>query len=165
MKLTNVDQGQLLLDLDAQRKAMNLSYQNVADACEVSQATIMRIFKRQTEPTFEMLQQIAAAVHYDAKPAPVMLEGYTKEEYISYLKELIERREEDYKIREAKAEARHNAAINQKARTIRYLTVCIILLAAGFIFWLILDILHPSMGWFNHQHLAEVLSNFCSAVV
>lgn len=165
MKLTNVDQGQLLLDLDAQRKAMNLSYQNVADACEVSQATIMRIFKRQTEPTFEMLQKIAAAVHYDAKPAPVMLEGYTKEEYISYLKELIERREEDYKIREAKAEARHNAAINQKARTIRYLTVCIILLAAGFIFWLILDILHPSMGWFNRQHLAEVLSNFCSAVV
>ena len=32
MKITNVDQNQLLLDLDAQRKAMNLSYQNVADA-------------------------------------------------------------------------------------------------------------------------------------
>ena len=165
MKLTNVDQGQHLLDLDAQRKAMNLSYQNVADACDVSQATIMRIFKRQTEPTFEMLQKIAAAVHYDAKPAPVMLEGYTKEEYISYLQKLIERREEDFKIREAKAEARYNAAINQKARTIRYLTVCIILLAAGFIFWLILDILHPTMGWFNRHQLAQALSNFCSAIV
>ena len=144
MKITNVDQNQLLLDLDAQRKVMNLSYQNIADACEVSQATIMRIFKRQTEPTFEMLQKIAAAVHYDAKPAPVMLEGYTKEEYISYLQKLIERREEDFKIREAKAEARHNAAMQQKARTIRNLTVCIILLAAGVIFWLILDILHPT---------------------
>ena len=140
MKITNVDQNQLLLDLDAQRKAMNLSYQNVADACEVSQATIMRIFKRQTEPTFEMLQKIAAAVHYDAKPAPVMLEGYTKEEYISYLQKLIERREEDFKIREAKAEARHNAAINQKTRTIRLLSIAIAMLAGGFILWLIMDI-------------------------
>lgn len=140
MKITNVDQNQLLLDLDAQRKAMNLSYQNVADACDVSQATIMRIFKRQTEPTFDLLQKIAAAVHYDAKPAPVMLEGYTKEEYISYLQKLIERREEDFKIREAKAEARHNAAINQKTRTIRLLSIAIAMLAGGFILWLIMDI-------------------------
>ena len=140
MKITNVDQNQLLLDLDAQRKVMNLSYQNVADACEVSQATIMRVFKRQTEPTFEMLQKIAAAVHYDAKPAPVMLEGYTKEEYIVYLQRLIERREEDFKIREAKAEARHNVAINQKTRTIRNLSIAIAMLAGGFILWLIMDI-------------------------
>ena len=165
MKITNVDQNQLLLDLDAQRKVMNLSYQNVADACEVSQATIMRVFKRQTEPTFEMLQKIAAAVHYDAKPAPVMLEGYTKEEYISYLQKLIERREEDFKIREAKAEARHNAAIGQKSRTIRLLTICLILLAIGFILWLILDITHPTLGWFNRQLQASVLSNFCSIIV
>lgn len=170
MKLTNVDQSQLLLDLDAQRKSMNLSYQNVADACEVSQATIIRVFKNQSEPTFDLLQKIAAAVHYDAKPAPVMLEGYTKEEYISYLKELIERREEDYKIREAKAEARHNLIVSQKARTIRYLTICIILLAVGFIFWLIMDIIHPTMGWFNRQMqaaapLVDALSNLCSKIV
>lgn len=151
MKITNVDQNQLLLDLDAQRKAMNLSYQNVADACDVSQATIMRIFKRQTEPTFDLLQKIAASVHYDAKPAPVMLEGYTKEEYISYLQKLIERREDDFKIREAKAEARYNMTISQKTRTIRMLTVCIILLAAGFIAWLILDITHPTLGWFRRD--------------
>lgn len=141
MKLTNVDQSQLLLDLDAQRKAMNLSYQFVADACEVSQATIIRVLKNQSEPTFDLLQKIAAAVHYDAKPAPVMLEGYTKEEYISYLQKLIERREEDYKIREAKAEARHNAAVNQKTRTIRMLSLAIALLASSFILWLIMDII------------------------
>lgn len=151
MKLTNVDQNQLLLDLDAQRKAMNLSYQNVADACDVSQATIMRIFKRQTEPTFDLLQKIAAAVHYDAKPAPVMLEGYTKEEYISYLQKLIERREEDFKIREAKAEARHNAAINQKTRTVRLLSICLAALAAGFIIWLIIDATHPTVGWVQRE--------------
>jgi hypothetical protein len=99
-----------------------------------------------------------------------MLEGYTKEEYISYLKELIERREDDYKIREAKAEARHNMVINQKTRTIRYLTVAVVFLALGFVAWLIMDILHPTMGWFNRQMqaaapLATVLSNFCSKIV
>ena len=143
MKITNLDQNQLLLDLDAQRKAMNLSYQNVADACDVSQSTIMRTFKRQNEPTLELIQKIAAAVHYDAKPAPVMLEGYTKEEYISYLQKLIERREDDFKIREAKAEARHNLIVNQKTRTIRLLTVGVLLLAVAFILWLIT---HPSIG-------------------
>ena len=175
MKITNVDQNQLLLDLDAQRKAMNLSYQNVADACDVSQATIMRIFKRQTEPTFDLLQKIAASVHYDAKPAPVMLEGYTKEEYISYLQKLIERREDDFKIREAKAEARYNMTISQKTRTIRMLTVCVILLAAGFIAWLIVDITHATVGWFQREtyyHASSVqdafsqlqcfISNICS---
>lgn len=140
MKITNVDQNQLLLDLDAQRKAMNLSYQNVADACDVSQATIMRIFKRQTEPTFDLLQKIAAAVHYDAKPAPVLLKGYSQDDYIIYLQQLLQAREDDFKIREAKAEARHNAAVNQKTRTIRLLSVAIAMLACGFILWLIMDI-------------------------
>ena len=103
----------------------------------------MRTFKRQNEPTLELIQKIAAAVHYDAKPAPVMLEGYTKEEYISYLQKLIERREDDFKIREAKAEARHNLIVNQKTRTIRLLTVGVLLLAVAFILWLIT---HPSIG-------------------
>lgn len=140
MKITNVDQNQLLLDLEAQRKSMKISYQNVADACDVSQATIMRVFRRQTEPTLELLQKIAAAVHYDSKPAPVMLEGYTKEEYIVYLQRLIEHREDDYKIREAKAEARHNMIVNQKTRTIRYLSVSLVILAVGFIGWLIVNV-------------------------
>lgn len=170
MKITNVDQDQLLLDLDAQRKVMNMSYQNVADACEVSQATIMRIFKRQTEPTFEMLQKIAAAVHYDAKPAPVLLKGYSQDDYIIYLQQLLQTREDDFKIREAKAEARHNAALNQKTRTIRLLTICLILLAIGFILWLILDITHPTLGWFNRPlqdaaTMTTALSNFCSKIV
>lgn len=148
MKITNVDTAQLLLDLDAQRKSMNLSYQNIADACDVSQATIMRTFKRQSEPTLDLIQKIAAAVHYDAKPAPVLLKGYSQDDYIIYLQQLIQAREDDYKIREAKVEARHNLIVNQKTRTIRMLTVCIILLAAGFIAWLILDITHPTLGWF-----------------
>lgn len=151
MKLTNVDQDQLLLDLDAQRKVMNMSYQNVADACDVSQATIMRIFKRQTEPTFEMLQKIAAAVHYDAKPAPVLLKGYSQDDYIIYLQQLLQTREDDFKIREAKAEARHNAALNQKTRTIRFLSICLAALAAAFIIWLIIDVTHPTVGWVQRE--------------
>ena len=174
MKITNVDPNQLMLDLEAQRKSLNISYQNIADACEVSQATIIRVFKRQTEPTCELLQKIAAAVHYDAKPAPVILEGYTKEEYIHYLQTLLERREDDYKIREAKAEARHNMIVNQKTRTIRYLTLAVIFLAIGFVAWLVLDILHPTMGWFQREvhyyashpdadaaGLLRIISNIC----
>lgn len=140
MKLTNVDPNLLIQDLEAQRKAVRLSYQNVADACEVSQATIMRTLKGQAEPTLDLLQKIAAAVSYDQKPAPVVLQGYTQEDYIKYLHQLVERRDEEYKIREAKAEARNNMIISQKSRTIRWLCGIIALLAVTFILWLILDV-------------------------
>ena len=151
MKITNVDIDQLINDLDAQRKSLNLSYQNVADSCDVSQATIIRIFKHQAEPTLDMIQKIAAAVKYDYKPGPVILKGYSQDDYITYLQQLLQSREDDFKIREAKAEARHNMIVNQKTRTIRYLSAALVLMAVGFVAWLIIDILHPTMGWFQRE--------------
>lgn len=164
MKITNVDIDQLITDLDAQRKSLNFSYQNVADSCDVSQATIIRIFKHQTEPTLDMIQKIAAAVKYDYKPAPVLLKGYSQDDYITYLQQLLQSREDDFKIREAKAEARHNMIVNQKTRTIRFLSAALVILSVAFAAWLVIDILHPTMGWFQREiHAAAFreLSNIC----
>ena len=68
MDLSSVDIGVLLSELEEKRLALHLSYQSDADACGVSQTTIMRIFKRKVEPSAAMLQKIASAVKYESSP-------------------------------------------------------------------------------------------------
>lgn len=151
MNLAKISQDQLLQELDALRIAQNLSYQNVADACNVSQSTVIRAFKRQTEPTLELLQKIAAAVSYEPSREPIVLQGFTQADYIDFLQRTIVAEKEEYQLREAKAEARHNMLMNQKNRTIKYLSAIMFLFAIGFISWLIIDVTHPDIGWFQRN--------------
>ena len=51
MDFSTINLDALVPKLEARRVALNLSYQNVADACNVSQSTIIRIFKRQADPS------------------------------------------------------------------------------------------------------------------
>ena len=149
MNLAKMTTDQLLQELEALRIAQNLSYQNVADACNVSQATVIRAFKRQTEPTLDLLQKIAAAVGYEPHRETLVLQGYTQESYVEFLKQSIASEREDHKLREARAEAQYNMLINQKNRTIKYLSGILLLFAIGFISWLIVDVTHPDIGWFQ----------------
>ena len=151
MNFINVDPGTLLDDLDAQRQRMNMSYQDVADACNVSKATISRVFNRATDPQISLLQKIAAAVEYSPAVEPVVLTGYTQDAYVEFLKRTIAAEKEEHHLREAQAEARHNMLMNQKNRTIAYLSGILFLFALGFISWLIIDVTHPTVGWFQRE--------------
>ena len=151
MNLTQTTPEQLIQELDALRVSQNLSYQNVADACNVSQATIFRAFKRQTEPTLELLQKIASAVGYEPAREPLVLQDYTQDAYVEFLQRTIAAEKEEHRLREARAEARHNMLINQKNRTIKYLSGILFIFAMGFITWLIVDITHPTVGWFQRE--------------
>lgn len=151
MNITKMPADQLMHELDALRVSQNLSYQNVADACNVSQATIFRAFKRQTEPTLELLQKIASAVGYEPDREPLILQDYTQDAYVEYLQKSIAAEKEEHHLREARAEARHNMLINQKNRTIAYLSAILFVFALGFITWLIVDITHPTVGWFQRE--------------
>ena len=151
MNLTQTTPDQLIQELEALRVAQNLSYQNVADACNVSQATIFRAFKRQTEPTLELLQKIAAAVNYEPQREPLILDDYTQDAYVEFLQRTIAAEKEEFRLREARTEARHNMLMGQKNRTIKYLSATLFLFAMGFITWLIIDVTHPSVGWFQRE--------------
>ena len=151
MNITKMPPDQLLQELDALRTAQNLSYQNVADACNVSQATIFRAFKRQTEPTLELLQKIAAAVGYEPEQETLVLKDYTQDAYVEFLQRTIAAEKEEHRLREARAEARHNMLMGQKNRTIKYLSAILFLFALGFITWLIVDVTHPTVGWFQRE--------------
>ena len=151
MNITKIPTDQLIMELDALRTAKNLSYQNVADACNVSQATIFRAFKRQTEPTLELLQKIAAAVGYEPDREPLVLHDYTQDAYVEFLQRTIAVEKEEHHLREAQTEARHNMLMGQKNRTIKYLSAILFIFALGFITWLIIDITHPTVGWIQRE--------------
>lgn len=155
MNLSKLSPEQLIQELDALRIAQNLSYQNVADACGVSQSTVIRAFKHQTEPTLDLLQKIAASVGYEPHREPIVLQDYTKEAYVDFLQQVIATEREEHHLREARAEARHNMLLNQKSRTIGYLCAVLFLFAVAFIAWLIIDVTHPTVGWFQREIVAS----------
>lgn len=85
MDFSTIDLDALIPKLEDRRVSLNLSYQNVADACNVSQSTIIRIFKRQADPSIVVLRSILAAVKYDIVTPPMPDEG-SENEQIEYLK-------------------------------------------------------------------------------
>ena len=151
MDFSNIDVNILLSELDGRRTSLNMSYQNIADACNVSQATIIRIFKRQTEPTMAMLQKISAAVKYEPKREEIVLTGYTQEDYIRFLQRSLEYEKEEQNIRIAQQEAHYNMLLNQKTRTIQYLAIVLGIVAVFLVAWLIIDVTHPTVGWIQRD--------------
>lgn len=142
---------ELLAELDALREKRGLSYQAVADACNVSKATIYRALTGATEPTMQLVQQIAAVVQYKPKLPVVIPTDYTQDAYVAYLQETMQRQQEDTDRRIQQLHAHYNMLRNQDRRTIRMLSLVLALLVAAFIVWLIIDVTHPTVGWFQRE--------------
>lgn len=147
MDFTKIDVNELVTDLDAKRKELNLSYQNVADACNVSQSTIIRIFKKDSEPTLTVLQQIVSILEYEFVQAPIAPINASNEEYIRYLHEIIEFERKDKKIRLDQQAAKHNMAINQERREKRWWRGTAIALMGTFVALFFYDFTHLDRGW------------------
>lgn len=125
MDFSTINLDALVPKLEARRVALNLSYQNVADACNVSQSTIIRIFKRQADPSIVVLKSILAAVKYDIVTPPMPDEG-SENEQIEYLKKSIEFEREDKIVRLAQQEAQFMRQHNEDRRLVRIcLIICI----------------------------------------
>lgn len=123
MDFSTIDLDALIPKLEDRRISLNLSYQNVADACNVSQSTIIRIFKRQADPSIVVLRSILAAVKYDIVTPPMPDEG-SENEQIEYLKKSIEFEREDKIVRLAQQEAQFMRQHNEDRRLVR---ICLII--------------------------------------
>ena len=151
MDLSNVNIEALIASLDGQRIAMKMSYQAVADACGVSQATVMRALKGQNSPTMELLQKIAHAVKYEPSHEPVMLEDFTKDAYIAYLRSLLSEKKREQTTHVAQLQAHYNMLLAQKTRTITILSAALVLVSIVLVGWLIMEIIHPTQGWIQRE--------------
>lgn len=148
----NGDIPALLEELESMRKARGLSYQDVADACGVSKATVHRTLTGiTTEPSMQLVQNIAAAVQYcPPREIPVQAD-YSKDGYIAQLQATMQQQSDNNDRRVLQLHAHYNMLRAQDRRTIRYLAFALTLLIAAFIVWLIIDVTHPTVGWFQRE--------------
>lgn len=146
MDFSTIDLDALIPKLEDRRVSLNLSYQNVADACNVSQSTIIRIFKRQADPSIVVLRSILAAVKYDIVTPPMPDEG-SENEQIEYLKKSIEFEREDKIVRLAQQEAQFMRQHNEDRRLVRICSIICIILVLFVCFFFGYDIANLDRGW------------------
>lgn len=143
-----MDIADLLVELDTLRIARGMSYQTVADACGVSKATIYRALTGVTEPTAQLVQRMEAAVQYNPEcAAQLPPPDHSPEEYVDYLRATIARQTEEYNRHVTQLQTHYSMLHRQDRRTILFLSIGVTVLVIFLIFWLVLDILRPEIGW------------------
>lgn len=143
-----MDIADLLVELDTLRIARGMSYQTVADACGVSKATIYRALTGVTEPTAQLVQRMEAAVQYNPEcAAQLPPPNHSPEEYVDYLRATIARQTEEYNRHVTQLQTHYSMLHRQDRRTILFLSIGVTVLVIFLIFWLVLDILRPEIGW------------------
>lgn len=150
MNFDSIDIPALVTQLDERRQALNLSYQNVADSCNVSQKTMMRLFKHESDPTLSLLQKVASALQYEFVQAPTAPANATMEEYNQYLQDCIAFERKDKKIRLDQQEARFNRLRNENRRVIVVLGGIVWILVIFICWTLAYDFTHPDRGWIRY---------------
>lgn len=136
-----------IAELDAKRTAMGMSYQDVADSCDVSKATVYRALTGKTEPTMQLLQNIAAAVQYKEKREDILPDELTQESYILYLKHLLQRKEEDTDMRINQLHAHYNKQYRREKHASLVWKVLALLLIAAFVALFLYDFANLDRGW------------------
>jgi transcriptional regulator with XRE-family HTH domain len=134
---TKANPDEFIPDMDRHRIKMNMSYQAVADACDVSQSTIVRFFKRQSTPTFDLIQKVSAAIKYEPHADIVLPKGHTVEAHIDFLERSLIQQKGDYERQLLQQDALFNRIHRQDRRTIAYLCAALSLVSVAFIIWLI----------------------------
>lgn len=155
--LTKINLDEMVAAIDQQRQILGLSYQAFADACDVSQSTMIRVLKRKTPPSIDLLNRMAAAAQYAPELAAELIlpNGYTPDDYVDYVKRLMVSQQVKYEQRLQEQTALYNRLRRQDRRTIFWLGLCLALLIAAFIIWLIIDVTHPTVGWFQREVAAR----------
>lgn len=147
MELLSADISALLADFDRRREELGLSYQAIADACGVSQSTVIRIFRGQVDPSVHMVQQLATAVKYAPEAAPLVPDGYTQEGYVQFLRDAIACEQSSHEMRLRQQEAHYNQLLQHERRVVRVLSIILMLMVAAFIIWLMVDVTRLDIGW------------------
>lgn len=151
MDFRSIDIPIFVDELNAQRQAIGKSYQAVADDCGVSQATIIRTLKHEVSPTMELLQNIAASVHYEQQPEKSILLDGTQEAYIAYLQQQLRIQRKEFESRVLETRVHFNGLLVHERRNNKILSAILALMVAAFIAWLIIDVTHPTVGWFQRD--------------
>lgn len=133
--------------INARKAAMNMTNQQISDESGVPKSTIDRVLRKDTEnPTIQVVLAIAQAVGYEfGVPAAAQSPEIIHEDpHFRHIITMYERQIADMR-------RDHNRERTEKNRWIKILSLIIAMLGAGIIAILLIDILNPTVGWFQRE--------------
>lgn len=144
------------------KESTGMTFQQIADRADQPKSTVTRILRKETpNPSMKTLMDIAVAVGYEIDPIqPAVLRDSSKDAYIAYLQQALEVERLSRKADVAEQKALRHQVVAEKNRTIFFLSIALILSLTLLIGWLIMELLHPSAGWFRFEeaHHANITS-------
>lgn len=128
---------------------VGMTNQQISDASQVPRTTINRILAKQTpNPSMQSVMDIAHAVGYVIEPEnPPTLQEAPSEAHIALLEGTLELERRQAERRQVQMRAHYNMLLAEKNRWIKHLFVLTIILVTALVAFLVLDILHPDLGW------------------
>lgn len=136
---------------------IGMTNQQFSDASSVPKATIERIKRGDTtNPTMQTILDLAAAVGYSFSNhpdpvAPIPEENKIRDPMTLHMIDYYERRGVAYEERIKRVTAHFNMLLAEKNRWIKFLLTTNIILIVFLVTILIVDILHPDIGWVRDQ--------------
>ena len=136
---------------------IGMTNQQFSDASGVPKATIERIKRGDTtNPTMQTILDMAAAVGYSFSNhpdtiAPIPEDSKIRDPMTLHMIDYYERRGIAYEERIKRITAHFNMLLAEKNRWIKFSLVLNIILIVFLVSILIVDILHPDIGWVRDQ--------------
>ncbi|MGN1026196.1 MAG: multiprotein-bridging factor 1 family protein [Faecousia sp.] len=150
------------------RQEQGLSIQQLADMCQLSASTVSRTLSGKTEPTEYTIKVMEDALGITDKPIGDSIMDRVSNDPI------LERYLNMQEVRINRLRAHYNMLLAEKTRWINMLFVLSLILVSFICFILVMDVLHPDIGWIRkqlglgYQQFKDVLkvygdslSNFC----
>ena len=130
------------------KEETGMTMQQIADRSNVPKSTVTRILRKETpNPSIKNLADIAVAVGYEIDPVrPAVLKDATKDAYIDYLQQALAAEKAASKAAVAEQKALRHQVVAEKNRTIKYLSISLIMSLLLLICWLTIDIIHLSIS-------------------
>lgn len=131
--------------INAARKEHGLSIQQLADMCDISASTVSRTLAGKTEPTDFTITAMEGALGITDNPMgdPIM-ERVASDP-------ILERYLNMQEMRIIRLRAHYNMLLAEKNRWIKLLFILSLVLVVFICSILILDVLHPDIGWIRQQ--------------
>lgn len=155
----------------AKMNERGMNKQQLSDSSGVPKPTIDRILRGDTtNPSMQTILDLAAAVGYtfsnhpEQAPATPQEIGI-KDPMVQHMIQIYEKREVSYEERIKRNTAHFNMLLAEKNRWLKFSLTLNLILVVFICCILILDVLHPDIGWIREQLAEYTRSSFQDAIV
>ena len=150
----------------AKQNEIGFTNQQWSDASGVPKTTIDRIKRKETvNPSMQTILDMANAVGYTISSIPEQIPAVPqdvgiKDPMVQHLITVYENRGKDYQERIKRNTAHFNMLLAEKNRWLKFSLTLNIVLVGFLCIMLVMDVLHPDIGWIREQLAKYTGSSF-----